>query len=115
MYVYMYIVNACVYFRHTYICTSMHTNVQMKYDVCFFIVQLPRYVRINTLKTTLTSVITWLEQEGYVHHDCYCEGLEKHFSVDPVLPNVLAFHSSVTLTDHPLYRDSHIILQDKVT
>ena len=102
---------------HTYISTYVHTymymNVQMKYDVCF-IVQLPRYVRVNTLKTTLTSVITRLEQEGYVHHDCYCKGLEKHFSVDPILPNVLAFHSSVTLTDHPLYRDSHIILQDKV-
>lgn len=92
----------------------IHTYVYPNVIVFFFIVQLPKYVRVNVLKTTLTSVITRLEHDGYVHHDCYCEGLEKYFSVDPIIPDVLAFHSSVTLTDHPLYCDSHIILQDKV-
>lgn len=84
--------------------------------MCFFsVVQLPRYVRVNQLKTTVPFVITLLKQDGYVlHSEHSCAKLEKQFSVDPILLDVLVFHSSVTLTDHPLHRDSLIILQDKV-
>lgn len=51
-------------------------------------------------------------QEELSHHDMVTE--ERVFSIDHHLSDVLVFHSSVTLTSHPLYHNSHIILQDKV-
>ena len=69
---------------------------------------------MNQLKTTVPLVISALEQDGYVLHEHGKEKLKKHFSIDPILHDVLIFHSSVSLTTHPLYHDSHIILQDKV-
>ena len=97
-----------------YSCILFCLLVSIKNIVFYFVVQLPRYIRVNQLKTTVPLVISALEQDGYVLCEHSHERLEKHFSVDPILPDVLTFHSSVSLTDHPLYLDSHIILQDKV-
>ena len=69
---------------------------------------------MNQLKTSVASVITLLEKDGFVLCDHGCEKLHTHFSIDPILQDVFVFHSSVNMTDHPLYHDSRIILQDKV-
>lgn len=80
------------------------------------LVQLPRYARVNQLKASVASVIAVLEQDGYILHNHGTESLNNHhFSIDPILPDVLVFHSSVALTDHRLYQDYQIILQDKVS
>ena len=69
---------------------------------------------MNLLKTSVESVITRLEQDGYVLRDPSVVRMMKQFSIDSLLPDVLVFHSSASLSDHPLCLDSHIILQDKV-
>ena len=69
---------------------------------------------MNKLKTDIASVITLLEQDGYILCDHGSTTLQTHFSIDPILSDLMVFHPSVTLTDTMLYRNSHLILQDKV-
>ena len=79
------------------------------------VVDLPKYARVNLLKSDVSLVIAAFKQDGYLLCDERCGALEhNNFSIDPILPDVLKFHPLAPLTTHPLHRDSHIILQDKV-
>jgi len=86
---------------------------------------LPRYVRVNTLKTTVESVLGTLEQDGWSlietpqTYKKYLKILKKLSTNDVIvdfhLPEVLAFHPKATFFDTELFRESHIILQDKTS
>ncbi|XP_013409950.1 probable 28S rRNA (cytosine-C(5))-methyltransferase [Lingula anatina] len=89
---------------------------------------LPRYVRVNLLKTNVEDVIGHFESEGYSFDQCsnnynsYEEYLAsvksltgKHFLKDFHLPNVLVFPPGKDFHQHPLYTDGSIILQDKAS
>ena len=81
----------------------------------FFIGDLPRYARVNLLKSDVNSVIATLSEDGYVLCEHGSGTVEKkHFSIDPLLPDVLKFHPFTPLTNHPLHLSAQIILQDKV-
>jgi putative methyltransferase len=79
-------------------------------------VDLPKYARVNLLKSDVSLVIAAFKEDGYLLCDERCGALEhNNFSIDPILPDVLKFHPLAPLTTHPLYRGSHIILQDKAS
>lgn len=82
--------------------------------------QLPRYVRVNTLKTTMEDVVDYLKREGlsYVGQASRLDDLtlkEKAFARDMHLPELLVFSPKVDFHDHFLYKAGHIILQDKAS
>ncbi|KAL2094639.1 hypothetical protein ACEWY4_009358 [Coilia grayii] len=83
--------------------------------------QLPRYVRVNTLKTTLEDVIDYLKREGFSYQGHAngiqdLSGLSKNaFICDLHLPNLLVFSEKTDFHDHYLYKAGHIILQDKAS
>ena len=93
-------------------------------------VTLPRYVRVNCLKTTVDKVIKTLEQDGFTlvsqselfeayqlcKTDDQCTGTDKHkhFCMDADIPHLLVFCCCVALVKHKLTIASEVILQDKV-
>lgn len=82
---------------------------------------IPRYVRVNTLKTTLEDVIDYLKREGFSYQGT-ASGLEdldrlsgKTFLCDLHLQDLLVFSAKTVFHDHFLYKAGHIILQDKAS
>ncbi|XP_012693258.1 probable 28S rRNA (cytosine-C(5))-methyltransferase [Clupea harengus] len=82
---------------------------------------LPRYVRVNTLKTNVEDVIDYLKREGFSYQG-HANGIQdlsglrgKAFVSDSDLPNLLVFSTKKTFHDHYLYKNGHIILQDKAS
>ncbi|XP_063059271.1 probable 28S rRNA (cytosine-C(5))-methyltransferase [Engraulis encrasicolus] len=83
--------------------------------------QLPRYVRVNTLKTTQEDVIDYFKREGFGYQG-HAYGIQdlsglsgKEFISDLHLPNLLVFSAKTDFHDHYLYKAGHIILQDKAS
>ncbi|XP_072514449.1 28S rRNA (cytosine-C(5))-methyltransferase [Salminus brasiliensis] len=82
---------------------------------------IPRYVRVNTLKTTMEDVIDYLKREGYTYQGTASriEDLSrlsgKAFMVDVHLRDLLVFSAKMDFHDHYLYKAGHIILQDKAS
>ncbi|KAK9968455.1 hypothetical protein ABG768_002780 [Culter alburnus] len=82
---------------------------------------IPRYVRVNTLKTTLDDVIDYLKREGFSYQGtAMClEDLDhltgKTFLCDLHLKDLLVFSAKTDFHDHFLYKAGHIILQDKAS
>lgn len=83
--------------------------------------QLPRYVRVNTLKTSVKDVIDYLKREGFTYqgHAYGIQDLsrlsEKEFISDLHLPELLVFPPKTVFHDHYLYKAGHIVLQDKAS
>lgn len=82
--------------------------------------QLPRYVRVNTLKTTVEDVVDYLKRDGLVYlgpasrlDDLTLQ--ERAFVRDLHLPELLVFSPKTDFHDHFLYKAGHIILQDKAS
>lgn len=82
--------------------------------------QLPRYVRVNTLKTTVEDTVDYLKRDGFTYlgpasrlEDLTLKG--KTFVKDRHLPEVLVFSPKTDFHDHFLYKAGHIILQDKAS
>ncbi|KAM9370747.1 LOW QUALITY PROTEIN: 28S rRNA (cytosine-C(5))-methyltransferase [Phaethornis superciliosus] len=83
--------------------------------------QLPRYVRVNTLKTCVEDVIDFFKRQGYSYQG-KAESMEelraiskKKFALDLHLPELLVFPSQTDFHDNLLYTSGHIILQDKAS
>ncbi|KYQ89378.1 NOL1/NOP2/Sun family protein [Tieghemostelium lacteum] len=91
---------------------------------------LPRYVRINTLKSKdqsklpqfIQSTIETFKSEGYEFLDklpvpsiADLKLSEKQFCQDPDFKEILIFHSQIDLHDHKLLLSGDIILQDKAS
>ncbi|XP_071621200.1 28S rRNA (cytosine-C(5))-methyltransferase [Heliangelus exortis] len=83
--------------------------------------QLPRYVRVNTLKTCVEDVIDFFKRQGYSYQG-KADSMEdlraiskKKFTSDLHLPDLLVFPSQTDFHDNVLYTSGHIILQDKAS
>ncbi|XP_051539557.1 probable 28S rRNA (cytosine-C(5))-methyltransferase [Myxocyprinus asiaticus] len=82
---------------------------------------IPRYVRVNTLKTTLDDVIDYLKREGFTYQGTAnrLQDLDhlsgKTFLCDLHLKDLLAFSPKTDFHNHFLYKAGHIILQDKAS
>ncbi|XP_036622803.1 28S rRNA (cytosine-C(5))-methyltransferase [Trichosurus vulpecula] len=85
------------------------------------VVQLPRFVRVNTLKTNLEDTIDYLKREGYSYQgrasgpDKLRALQGKLFFLDSLLPELLVFSAGTDFHKHPLYQAGHLILQDKAS
>ncbi|KAM7331849.1 28S rRNA (cytosine-C(5))-methyltransferase isoform X1 [Alexandromys fortis] len=83
--------------------------------------QVPRFVRVNTLKTCPEDAIDYFKRQGFSYQG-RASSLEdlrtlkgQHFLLDPLLPELLVFPAQTDLHEHPLYRAGHLILQDKAS
>ncbi|XP_032901922.1 28S rRNA (cytosine-C(5))-methyltransferase [Amblyraja radiata] len=83
--------------------------------------RLPRYVRVNLLKTNMEDVIDYFKREDY-HYLGQATDADhlknlgsKQFVSDPHLPELLVFHPKIDLHENVLYTAGHIILQDKAS
>ncbi|XP_075627236.1 28S rRNA (cytosine-C(5))-methyltransferase isoform X1 [Balearica regulorum gibbericeps] len=83
--------------------------------------QVPRYVRVNTLKTCVDDVIDFFKRQGYSYlgEAASVEELRalsgKKFLLDLHLPELLVFPPQTDFHDNLLYTSGHIILQDKAS
>ncbi|XP_064324102.1 28S rRNA (cytosine-C(5))-methyltransferase isoform X1 [Phalacrocorax carbo] len=83
--------------------------------------QVPRYIRVNTLKTCVDDVIDFFKRQGYSYlgKAASVEELRalsgKKFLSDLHLPELLAFPPQMDFHDNLLYTSGHIILQDKAS
>ncbi|NXX80975.1 NSUN5 methyltransferase, partial [Urocolius indicus] len=83
--------------------------------------QVPRYVRVNTLKTCVDDVIDFFKRQGYSYlgKAASVEELRalsgKKFLLDLHLPELLVFPPQTDFHDNLLYTSGHIILQDKAS
>ncbi|XP_051492023.1 28S rRNA (cytosine-C(5))-methyltransferase [Apus apus] len=83
--------------------------------------QVPRYVRVNTLKTCVDDVIDFFKRQGYSYlgKAGSVEELRdlagKKFFLDLHLPELLVFPPQTDFHSNLLYTSGHIILQDKAS
>ncbi|XP_042647365.1 28S rRNA (cytosine-C(5))-methyltransferase [Tyto alba] len=83
--------------------------------------QVPRYARVNTLKTCMDDVIDFFKRQGYSYlgKAASMEELRalsgKKFLLDLHLPELLVFPPQTDFHDNLLYTSGHIILQDKAS
>ncbi|NXA09835.1 NSUN5 methyltransferase, partial [Sapayoa aenigma] len=83
--------------------------------------QVPRYVRVNTLKTRVDDVIDFFKRQGYSYLGKAASVKElsalseKKFLLDLHFPELLVFPPQTDLHDNLLYTSGHIILQDKAS
>ncbi|NXJ93294.1 NSUN5 methyltransferase, partial [Corythaixoides concolor] len=83
--------------------------------------RVPRYVRVNTLKTRVDDVIDFFKRQGYSYlgKAGSVEELRalsgKKFLLDLHLPELLVFPPQTDFHDNLLYTSGHIILQDKAS
>ncbi|XP_025905947.1 probable 28S rRNA (cytosine-C(5))-methyltransferase [Nothoprocta perdicaria] len=82
---------------------------------------LPRYVRVNTLKTCVEDVIDFFKRQGYSYlgKAASVEELSslsgKKFLLDLHLPELLVFPPQTDFHNNQLYTSGHVILQDKAS
>jgi len=104
-------------------CLGEENNTEENKEI---IIQQPRYVRVNLLKTTMDLVLAHLKREGlilkpnpenYEKFLQYIVNLEEHeFMIDFHLSGyLLVFPSKTQFYDYPLYIDGSLILQDKAS
>eukprot|EP00966_Prymnesium_polylepis_P205240 4755914-Prymnesium_polylepis.1 len=81
---------------------------------------LPRYARVNTLKSTVSTVCAALQREGF----CLCEPptaaacrapAAREFWVDPLVPTLLVLPAGTELHTHALVQSAALVLQDKAS
>ncbi|KAI5945408.1 28S rRNA (cytosine-C(5))-methyltransferase [Manis javanica] len=83
--------------------------------------QVPRFVRVNTLKTCSHDAIDYFKRQGFSYQGQASSLKElralkgKRFLLDPLLPELLVFPVQTDLHEHPLYQAGHLILQDKAS
>ncbi|XP_058536895.1 28S rRNA (cytosine-C(5))-methyltransferase [Ochotona princeps] len=83
--------------------------------------QVPRFVRVNTLKTHTEDAVDYFKRQGFSYQG-RASGLDdlrtlqgKCFLLDSLLPELLVFPAHTDLHQHPLYQAGHLILQDKAS
>ena len=84
----------------------------------FLFVDLPRYIRVNTLVSTVSKVTESLSSDGYKLIETsqipdQTAGI-KWMAVDDHIDNVIALPPKTDLHSHKLVKRGAIILQDKV-
>lgn len=81
---------------------------------------LPRYVRVNTLKTTISKVCESLQLEGYRRRAAprtmpHAPPTIGEFWVDPHVPTLLVLPPGTELHSHTLAQSAAVVLQDKAS
>lgn len=81
---------------------------------------LPRYVRVNTLKTSVEDAVDYLKREGFMYQGQARTVADftlkaKNFAQDMHIPEILIFSPKTDFHDHFLYKAGHFILQDKAS
>ncbi|XP_068715150.1 28S rRNA (cytosine-C(5))-methyltransferase-like isoform X2 [Montipora foliosa] len=85
---------------------------------------IPRYVRVNTIKTSMEHVIQHFKESGYEQANqtnvasfvTQSKAIHtKQLLCDEHFSDVLVFPSGTDLHDHPLYVNGEILLQDKAS
>lgn len=75
---------------------------------------IPRYVRVNTLKTSLKATLVEMASKGYTLADGLESGVHV-FTNDEHIPNLLLFPPQTSFSEDPMYKLGKIILQDKAS
>ena len=79
----------------------------------------PRWVRINTIKTTLSSQLdtTFKDytQVNDIQDIMQAKGTKKIYYEDPNIPNLIALPPRIDLSKAPAYGKGEIIFQDKAS
>ncbi|KAF8542880.1 S-adenosyl-L-methionine-dependent methyltransferase [Trichophaea hybrida] len=73
--------------------------------------KIPRWVRVNTLRSSLSAVLATLADYSPVESIAELSG--KVYYKDPIVENLLAFPPATDFTTHPLYLSGAFILQDR--
>ncbi|XP_042333308.1 28S rRNA (cytosine-C(5))-methyltransferase [Sceloporus undulatus] len=79
---------------------------------------LPRYARVNALKTRVEDAVDYFKRQGYAYQgkgDAKALAEGKRFLLDPFFPDLLAFPPQTDLHLDQLYQAGHLILQDKAS
>lgn len=80
---------------------------------------LPRYIRVNSLKITEEQAIEKFQELGYSYKGSTVGTIvtpsNKIFYKDTDLPSVLVFPSGADFTPTDMYQEGAVFLQDKVT
>jgi 25S rRNA (cytosine2278-C5)-methyltransferase len=77
---------------------------------------IPRYVRVNTLLSSVADIQNEFSNEGYVLLEKPGDPfLGKQFAPDELLNDLLVFPSSSDFHTHPLLKSGKIVLQDKAS
>ncbi|XP_076472389.1 28S rRNA (cytosine-C(5))-methyltransferase-like [Babylonia areolata] len=85
---------------------------------------IPRYVRVNLLKTTVEEAVAAFTEEGWAWQGplglesfrSQVEALgEEGFGSDPLLPDLLIFPPGTDLHDHPWVTGGCLLLQDRAS
>jgi len=82
------------------------------------LLNIPRYARVNTLKTTTSDVIKSLEKDKFEVVPCAKNQAPKElnqFWLDDMVPDLLVFHPNGLSVGHRLVKESHLIFQDKAS
>uniref|UniRef100_A0A2I3HV71 NOP2/Sun RNA methyltransferase 5 n=1 Tax=Nomascus leucogenys TaxID=61853 RepID=A0A2I3HV71_NOMLE len=82
--------------------------------------QLPRFVRVNALKTCSDDVVDYFKRQGFSYQgrasSLDLQALKgKHFLLDPLMPELLVFPAQTDLHEHPLYWAGYLIPQDRAS
>ncbi|KAM4698973.1 28S rRNA (cytosine-C(5))-methyltransferase [Discoglossus pictus] len=84
----------------------------------------PRYVRVNTLKTCMSDIIEYFKRQGYTYLGKarsieelaeFVKRSGKRFLQDLHVPDLLAFPPNTDFHKDSLYIAGHLILQDKAS
>ncbi|KAF8525811.1 S-adenosyl-L-methionine-dependent methyltransferase [Hysterangium stoloniferum] len=75
--------------------------------------QIPRYVRVNTIRWTLEEALVYLSSQNFLN--AASPGSKGSFVVDKHIPGLLAFHPATPFHKEPAYLDGRLILQDKAS
>ncbi|XP_063812215.1 28S rRNA (cytosine-C(5))-methyltransferase [Pseudophryne corroboree] len=84
----------------------------------------PRYVRVNTLKSSMADVLTYFKRKGYTYLGKarsiqelvdFGQKSGKRFLQDLHVPNLLVFPPNTDFHKDSLYTSGHLILQDKAS
>ncbi|KAG8934770.1 hypothetical protein FRC01_000451 [Tulasnella sp. 417] len=77
--------------------------------------QIPRYVRVNINKWSLSDAVSHFRAQGYVQVQRISETSEKEFHIDEHIDNLLVFPPKTSLLADAAYEDGRVILQDKAS
>ncbi|KAH0623183.1 hypothetical protein JD844_031228 [Phrynosoma platyrhinos] len=79
---------------------------------------LPRYARVNALKTRVEHVVDYFKRQGYAYQgkgEASALSAGKKFLLDSLFPDLLVFPPQTDLHEDQLYQAGHLILQDKAS
>lgn len=96
---------------------KVKSNEELISDDSKSTIQLPKYLRINTLLTSKEDALQYFKKMGYSLVSVRSSSMlkKKEFMVDKDIPNLLVFHPNTDLHNDRLYKGGEIIFQDKAS